>query len=190
MTITGTGFITGATVSFGNVVVPATSVTVTDATHLSVTAPASVIVGVVDVTVTTTGGTSLPTDSGNDFEYTVVTPVVTSIDRSTGSTVGGTTVVISGSGFVSTSTVAFGGLAATVSSVTPTSITVSSPATVAVGGVHVTVANGALSSATSDNDVFVYAAELPVVTSISPAKGSTVGGTTVTVTGKIGRAHV
>ena len=181
--ITGTGFITGASVAFGNVVIPSTSVTVTDATHLSVTAPASVVVGTVDVTVATTGGTSLTTDSGNDFEYTVVTPEVDSLSLGTGSTVGGDEVVISGRGFVEDSTVSFGGLDADVVDVTPTEITVTSPATVAVGAVDVTVSNGELVSATSVDDLFDYTPELPVVSRITPAKGSTVGGTSVTITG-------
>jgi hypothetical protein len=54
VTITGTGFVSGATVNFGTT--PAAGVTVNSATSITATSPAG-SAGVVDVTVTTPGGT-------------------------------------------------------------------------------------------------------------------------------------
>ena len=56
VTITGTGFVTGASVKFG--ANSATSVVLVNATTITATAPSSIIEGVAQVTVTTTGGTS------------------------------------------------------------------------------------------------------------------------------------
>jgi hypothetical protein len=66
VTITGTNFLPGATVKFGTV--SATGITVVSATSITATSPAN-SVGVVDVTVTTGGGTSA-TSSADQFTYT------------------------------------------------------------------------------------------------------------------------
>ncbi|HXB38351.1 MAG TPA: IPT/TIG domain-containing protein, partial [Acidimicrobiales bacterium] len=65
VTITGTGFLSGSSVSFGSV--PATSVTYVTPYELQAVAPANV--GAVDVTVSTFGGTSA-TSSADLFTYT------------------------------------------------------------------------------------------------------------------------
>jgi hypothetical protein len=64
VTITGTNFVTGATVSFG--LADATNVTVNSATSLTATSPAGT--GTVNVTVTTSGGTSA-TSTADQFTY-------------------------------------------------------------------------------------------------------------------------
>ncbi len=69
VTITGTNFVTGATVMFGSVT--ATAVTVGSATSITATSPAEAA-GPVNVTVTTPGGTSA-TSSADQFTY--VTPI-------------------------------------------------------------------------------------------------------------------
>ena len=67
MTITGTN-LTGATaVSFGGTA--ATGVSVVNATTVNCTSPAHAA-GTIDVTVTTPGGTSATTGTGNDYTYT------------------------------------------------------------------------------------------------------------------------
>ena len=101
VTITGTGFLSGATVSFGGTA--GTSVTVVSATSITVRSPATLVAGKVDVSVTTSGGTSANT-ANDDYTYTVAVPTVTSLSPATGSTVGGTSVTITGTGFTSTST--------------------------------------------------------------------------------------
>ena len=72
VTITGTNFVSGATVSFG--ASAATGVTVVSATQITATSPAHAV-GVVDVTVTTAGGTSA-ISSADQFTYTPPPTVV------------------------------------------------------------------------------------------------------------------
>src|SRR5207253_9437369 len=64
-----------------------------------------------------------------------------------------------------------------------TSITATSPAATATGPVHVTVTTPGGTSAAGTGDQFTYVQAAPAVTSISPATGSTGGGTVVTITG-------
>jgi len=66
VTITGTDFTMGSTVTFGGVA--ATNVVVTGPTSMTVTAPASAIGQVVDVRVTTLGGTT-PVTAADRFTY-------------------------------------------------------------------------------------------------------------------------
>jgi choice-of-anchor C domain-containing protein len=109
------------------------------------------------------------------------TPVVGSLSESTGPATGGTTLTVLGSGFTPASTVKFGQTAAqSVTFLSPQALTVTSPP--GSGLVDVTVQNGGTSSATSSADQFFYGSP-PAVTGLSPASGSTAGGTTVTITG-------
>ena len=79
VTITGTNFISGATVSFGGTA--ATNVTVVNATQITATAPAHAA-GTVHVTVTTSGGTSAT--SAND-QYTYQTAGASTLQLSANS---------------------------------------------------------------------------------------------------------
>ncbi|MFM7251853.1 MAG: IPT/TIG domain-containing protein, partial [Ilumatobacteraceae bacterium] len=186
VTITGTGFITGATVKFGSL--SATGVVVNSPTSITAVSPATITPGLVAVTVTTSGGSSTPAGAqgaaADDFTYQAVAPTVASIAPATGGSAGGTSVAITGTGFITGSTVSFGGLAATVVSITPTVITVTSPATTALGTVDVVVTNSVASSdASGTADDFTYTASVPAVSSLSPSTGPVTGGTEVTVTG-------
>ena len=78
ITITGTNFTNGATVKFGNT--PAASVTYNSDTSITVTAPAG-LAGAVDITVTTTGGTS--TTSAADRYIYQNAPVISSATTAT-----------------------------------------------------------------------------------------------------------
>jgi hypothetical protein len=89
VSITGTGFTSGATVQFGST--PATSVTVLPSTSLKAATPPGS--GLVDVTVTTPDGTS-PVVNGDRFTY-IALPTVTGVSPATG----GNTVTITGTGF-------------------------------------------------------------------------------------------
>ena len=109
VTITGTGFTAGSTVSFGTT--PATSVTVTNPTTLVATSPAG-IAGAVDVTVTTAGGTTA-TSPADLFTYDTI-PAVTAIAPSEVPLAGGTLVAITGTEFTAGSTVNFGSTPATL----------------------------------------------------------------------------
>ncbi|CEJ07855.1 Cell wall-binding protein, partial [Acididesulfobacillus acetoxydans] len=110
-------------------------------------------------------------------------PVVTGVSPTSGSTVGGTTMTITGSGFTGATGVSFGGTAATSFTVnSDTSITAISPAH-ATGTVDVTVttALGGTSAAVAA-DRFIYV-QVPSITGVSPSVGPAAGGTVVTITG-------
>ena len=118
------GTATTATVKFG----AATAVIVSDTgTQLVATSPAGTA-GTVDVTVTTTGGTSAIL-SADQFTYTTV-PIVSLINPAAGPLAGSTTVTITGSnlGTTSTATVTFGAATAAIVSNTGTQIVATSPA--------------------------------------------------------------
>jgi hypothetical protein len=107
MTINGSGFVPNATtVNFvdinptDNVIIPATYVNVTSPTTLTATSPAITTTGTsYYVAVTTPGGTSAHTTASN-FSYAPVKPTVTSLIPNTGLVQHGTSVTITGTGFV------------------------------------------------------------------------------------------
>jgi hypothetical protein len=135
VTITGTDFVSGATVTFGGTA--ATGVTFVSSTQIDATTPAHAA-GAVDVTVTnpdTVSGTFI-----DGYTY-VPAPTVTSVAPTSGPDMGGTAITITGTDFVSGATVTFGGIAATgVTFVSSTQIDVTTPAH-AVGAVDVVVTN-------------------------------------------------
>ncbi|RYF79275.1 MAG: hypothetical protein EOO29_17730, partial [Comamonadaceae bacterium] len=182
VTITGTGFKAGlgvTAVSFGGTA--AAAFTVNSDTQITATSPAGT--GTVHVTTTGSGATSA-TSANDQFTY-LAAPTVTAISPDAGPTGGGTSVVITGTGFTGTTGAAgvkFGATNAagyTVNS--DTQITATSPAGSA-GTVDVRVINPGGTSATSASDQYTYVAA-PTVTGISPATGAAGGGTAVTLTG-------
>jgi len=179
VTITGTGFSTASptgAVKFG---AANASYTINSNTQITATSPAAVA-ATYDITVTNPGGASA-TSAADQFTY-VPAPTVTSISPNAGPATGGTIITITGTNFTGATAVNFGGTAATSFTVnSSTSITATSPATSA-GTVDVRVATVGGFSATSAADQFTFVAA-PVVTSISPTAGPTVGGTSVTITG-------
>lgn len=135
ITITGTNFVSGATVTVGGA--SATNVTWINATTITATTPSGSI-GARDVVVT--NPTSETGTGAGLFTY-ATPPTVTAIAPATGPTAGGTPVTITGTGFVNGATVTIGGASATtvafVSSATLTAVT---PAG-AAGAAHVVVTN-------------------------------------------------
>jgi hypothetical protein len=180
VTITGTNFTTGATVSFGGV--PATNVTVNSPTSITATTPTHAA-GAVDVTVANSVSQSATLSGG--FTYTsssLPAPTLSAVTPTQGSMSGGTTVTISGSNFVSGATVSFGGTAASnVAFNSSTSLTATTPAH-AAGLVNITITNPDGQNGTLTN-AFTYTALAPTLTSVSPNSGSKNGGTVVTLTG-------
>jgi large repetitive protein len=175
VTIAGT-YLTGATaVKFGTT--PATTVVVDSATSITATVPAGT--GTVDVTVTTSYGTSATT-SADRFTY-VPPPSVASVNPSSGPAVGGTAVTITGTTFTGATGVSFGGFPATFTVTSGTSIAATAPAVPYGRTVDVTVTTPYGTSPTSSADQFTYLS--PTVTSLSPDGGPTAAGTTVTITG-------
>jgi hypothetical protein len=171
VTITGTGFVSPATVKIGN---EATSVVVASATKITAKTAATPV-GSDEVVVTDANGTST---GGPSFTY--IGPAVTSIAPTSGPTAGGTPVTIKGSGFVTGATVTIGSAATSVKVVSATEITATT-ATTAPGSDEVVVsqANGTSTGGPS----FTYVAPPPHVTSIEPTSGTTAGGTAVTIKG-------
>lgn len=180
VTITGTDFVDGATsVAFDSI--PGTAVTVIVTTVLTVTSPAHAV-GAVDATVTTPSGTTDPLT----FTYTAVpvAPTISSLTPDRGPTAGGTSVTITGTGFTSASTGTFDGDPATVVFVSATELTATSPAHATPETVDVVVTSMGISSAPAD---FTYeedpAPVVPTISSLSPDRGPTAGGTSVTIIG-------
>ena len=183
VTISGTGFQSGATVSLGGT--SATGVKVVSSTSITATTAASAA-GTVDVIVTNSDTQSGKLPKG--YSYTTPAnpkPTVTSISPASGTASGGTAVTITGTGFLSGATVSLGGTTATgVTVVSSTSIKATTVAH-AAGAVDVVVTNtdtqsGTLSGGFTYNAVSIPA---PTVTAISPNNGPSNGGTAVTISG-------
>ena len=145
VTISGTGLSQATGVSFGGA---AGAITADSASQIIVTSPAGT--GTVDVTVTTAGGTG----AAGRFTYEVPPPVIDAISPSSGSTTGGTTVTISGSGLAGATAVSFGGAGAKIVADSGTQITVVSPA--GSGTVNITVTTAGGTSAITAADRFTY----------------------------------
>jgi glucose/arabinose dehydrogenase len=129
----------------------ATVLAVVNSTLITATAPAHTA-GAVDVVVINTDTKTGTLTSG--YTYTTApnpAPTVTSINPTTGVTTGGTTVTITGTGFLAGASVSFGGTAATgVALVNSTTISASTPAH-AAGAVNVVVTNTDAKSGTLTN---------------------------------------
>jgi uncharacterized repeat protein (TIGR02543 family) len=175
--ISGTNFTSASTVVFGTTA--ATNVSYNAVTgKLTATSPAGT--GTINVRVTTSG-TQSATATANQFIY-YAPPTVTGISPATGTTAGGTSVVITGTNFKSGSTVAFGANNVTTFTINSTTqITVTSPAGTGTVDVRVTNEGGTSADVVADN--FTYF-QRPTVTSISPSSGTTAGATSVTITGE------
>ena len=128
------------TVTFGGVA--ATSVNVVSDISLTCVSPAGTGGTTVDVVVTNDNGAATLT---NSYTYYPL-PTLSSVSPTTGSSAGGESVTLTGTGFsdnfAGTNTVTFDGNAATnVNVVSDTSITCDTPAGVSCGAVDVVVSN-------------------------------------------------
>ncbi|HEY0156591.1 MAG TPA: IPT/TIG domain-containing protein [Thermoanaerobaculia bacterium] len=174
VTITGTGFLPGARVTFDGLL--ATDVVVESSTTITAYTPPHEG-GLVAVTVRNPDGGAAKIDFG--FQYGG--PSVSGVWSRSGSTAGGNDVVVSGSGFQSGATVWFGDVQATVTATDPWEIDVTTPPH-AKGRVDVTVVNPDGSTDTLI-EAFTYTGTAPAITNISPNTGPAGGGTNVTITG-------
>ncbi|MBC7428950.1 MAG: IPT/TIG domain-containing protein, partial [Bacteriovorax sp.] len=175
ITITGTGFVTGATVNVGGST--CTTPVVSNSTTMTCTTPAHAA-GAVTITVT-----NADTQTGNAaaaFTYQAA-PTVTSVAATSGFAVGGTSVTITGTAFLSGATATFGGVACTSLTVVNATTITCTTAAHAAGAVTVAVTNSDAQSG-SAAAVFTYVAA-PTVTSVSLNGGNTAGATAVTITG-------
>ena len=169
MTLTGTGFVAGATVNFGTS--PAITPSSVTGTQIVATIPAADIAtaGTVNVTVTNPadGGTS----NAQSFTINNPPPTVTSLSP-TSANAGGVafTLTVNGTGFVSTSVVKFNGGAKTTTFVSATQLTamITAADIATTGTATVTVTNpgpGGTSNATS----FTINNAVPTISSLSPS---------------------
>jgi hypothetical protein len=139
VTISGTGFASGATVTFDGAA--AGSVNVVGSTTITAVTPAHAG-GAVNVVVTNPGGEAGTKNSG--FTYAAApppAPAVSSITPDSGTTSGGTSVTITGTGFISGATVSIGGTAATGVNVSNSTTITATTAAHAAGTVSVVVQN-------------------------------------------------
>lgn len=173
VTITGTNFTSGSSVSIGGQ--PASSVSVVSSTSITCTTHSG-SAGLASVVVTSAGGSN---GANTLFTY-LGPPTVSGISPSSGPITGGTSVTLTGTYFTGATGVSIGGETATnVSVVSQTSLTCTLPAHAAgTASVLVTTPEGTNGA----NTLFTYVVP-PTVTNISPATGSSAGGTVVTITG-------
>ena len=199
VTITGTGLAGATVVRFGGA---AGTITADSGTRITVTSPPSTGIvttaaitadsgghitatgtGIVDVTVTTPGGTSHPT-AADHYTYTAPRPAVTGASPASGSTAGGTTVTITGTGLAGATGVRFGAAAATITADSSTQITVTSPP--GTGTVDITVTTRAGTSPTTAASHYAYTTRPKLTQSISftaPASGTAGGSAALSATG-------
>ncbi len=177
VTITGLNFHPDDMIQVGGIVV--TNKTFSSSSSWFITTPPH-RPGAVGVIVVSQQGAGSSNDFGSGAVYTYDGPNISSISPSSGPTAGGQSVTISGSGFVSGATVMFGGASATV---VPDccSLQVTTPAH-AAGQVDVQVTNPDGTTGVLTKGYF-YKGAAPVVSQVSPNRGSTGGETPVTITG-------
>jgi IPT/TIG domain len=180
VTLSGSGFATSASVSFGGIA--ASSVVVVSSTQLRAVTPAHAS-GTVSVTVTESPHNQSATLAGG-FTYTSTsssTLGVSGASPTTGPTCGGTVVTITGNGFQAGAAVKFGSSQSTAVTVaSSTQINAMSPPG-SSGTVSLTVTDPNTQSASLPSG-FTYSSA-PAVSSISPNSGPVTGGTTVKILG-------
>jgi hypothetical protein len=186
VTITGTEMAYVEKVKFGGGF--ATGLKHESPTVITAKAPAGT--GTVHVILTDKGGSSTPT-AADLFSYVAAGPAPTigKLSAKKGPAGGGTSVTITGTGFIGVTAVSFGSTAAESYVVnSPTSITATSPAAT-TGPVEISIVTPNGPSGITIKDRFTYGS--PTVTNVNPNSGPLIGGTAVTVTGtgfKVGSA--
>ena len=168
LTVNGTNFVSGSTVKWNGIALTTTYVS---ATQLTATVPAALIAtaGTASVTVVNPspgGGTS------NAVTFTINNPVptTTSINPAC-ATAGGPqfTLTVTGTNFVSTSTVRWGGTSLATTFVSSTQLTATVPASLiaTAGTASITVVNPTPGGGTSNAQTFTISA-VPTISSLNP----------------------
>lgn len=191
VTVTGTGFlpvadadevrITSGTAG-GTTVLATVPASCASATTCTATLPAEPAGTTVDVRVgVLNSGFSPGSPPDNDrFTYSQPAPHVSAVSPAHGTASGGTAVTITGTGLAGAQQVTFGGTPGTSLHVaSDTSLTVTTPAGTegTTAAVVVTGPGG-----TSNSGSYLWA-DTPHISSLSPARGTSNGGTRVTITG-------
>ncbi|PWN00886.1 hypothetical protein DJ010_21410 [Nocardioides silvaticus] len=131
-------------------------------------------------------GAPVPITAYAQWRVATVVPAITAITPTSGPPSGGTSVVITGTGFTGATKVLFGTAPAASFTVdSATRITAVSPpsATVGVRAITVTTPGGVSPAVTAGRFTYAAPAPVPVLTSIAPASGPVAGGTSVVVKG-------
>jgi hypothetical protein len=180
LTITGSGFAAGVTVTIGGI--PATNINVIDPTTMTADTPAGLNLYALDVVVTVPGRE--PVTLNNVFTYLApADQAVQQVLPNTGAVGGGETVVIKGRGFVDGVKVAFNGVLATnVITISSTTISVTTPAG-PLGPVNVNVRNPDREPLVLTGGFSYVDAAARRVTGVLPTNGTAAGGTEVTIKG-------
>jgi hypothetical protein len=180
---TYTGVVSGVTIGGTS----ATGVNVLSNTQLTAAAPPG-IPGVANVLVITAVNTNSGTSGNGLYTYADGGPSITTVGPQSGLTAGTNSIIITGTNFVPgtkfdgtpATTVTIGGNPATNVMVTST-VTLTATVPAGTAGVQQVVVSTVAGSATSS---YLYVAPAnPVVSSINPTSGTTLGGTQVTITG-------
>ena len=195
LNITGAGFFGGvssstvSSVKLGAITIAAGYTVASDSSITGIIIPAGKPVGAYDITVTTSGGTSV-TVAGDLFTVTTPAPVVSSISASTGVNTAPVTISLTGTGF-------FGGLASsTVSTVKLGYYTLSGynvasdlsitnviiPAGTVSGTYDITVTAAGGTSATSSADKYSVP-PTPFVSNLTPDNIGYLSSVTISITG-------
>jgi len=170
VTINGSNFTSTFKVLFGEQ--DALYFKVTSDTLIEAIAPSFTLPSNIDIIITNLAGDSLP------FPFTFsVPPLITSINPSRGSSLGGDLITIYGQGFTNVINVSFGGTDIAPLIISDTQLTVTSPPGLSTVYVYVNTATEQSNSVT-----FTYVAS-PTISSISPNSGPTAGHNYVTITG-------
>jgi hypothetical protein len=181
ITLTGSNFVSGATVRVGGT--SATNVMFVSTTQLTARTPAGTA-GARDVQVTNPDGQSATRTGAFSYTGSTATPTLTWVTPASGPAAGGTTITMYGTNFVSGLTVRVGGAAATnVVYVSSQELTARTPAgTAGVRDVQVINPDGQVATRTG---AFTYTGTTaaPTLTAVSPTSGPTAGGTTITLAG-------
>lgn len=180
VTLIGTNFAAGATVTIGGRAAP--GVTVTNSTTATAVTPWGVV-GAEDVVFTNADGQSA--SLVDEYTYTQAPPpTIASVSPSNGTNGGGTQVTITGTGFAPGATVRFGNSAATgVTVVNATTLRVASAPGTVGQTVAVRVTNPDSQTATRAAAFTYVNAPAPTAISSSPTSGPQAGGTIVTILG-------
>lgn len=187
VTVIGSGFESGATVTFGGQ--PATGVQVVGGATISCVTPAGMI-GPVEVVVTQGGGRQARLSLGFwyfDPALRGSTPSIAAVTPALGPQTGGTMVLLTGSGFEAGARVYFGEReASSVVVVSASTLTAVTPAAAAPGPVDVRVQNSN-GQVVTQNQGFVYVdprllGPAPLVSAVNPNNGGSADRTAVVVT--------
>ncbi len=175
VTVLGSSLQGASQVLFGTA--PASGVTVNAAgTQLTAVAPAGTgpLPSTVDITVVTPFGTSTHT-TADRYEYLPV-PVISSVSPTSGSAGGGTTVTITGTGFLGGQiAAAFGTSNATVEmvNVAGTQMTVATPPSASTGAVAVSVTTNGGTGSRASAYTYTRASDPYIAPGIAPATSPT-----------------